>query len=102
MSHYQWGGLPQERKRLAELALLLLTVVALLFVWPAARLAHAATPGTVAAWGDNSNGQSTVPAGLSDATAIDAGAYHSLALKSDGTVVGWGLISMDKALSPLG
>jgi hypothetical protein len=31
-----------------------------------------------------------VPAGLSDAVALAAGAYHSLALKADGTVVAWG------------
>jgi alpha-tubulin suppressor-like RCC1 family protein len=31
-----------------------------------------------------------VPEGLTDITAISAGAWHSLALKSDGTVVGWG------------
>jgi hypothetical protein len=41
----------------------------------------------VVGWGD------TIPqptAGLSGVTAIAAGHYHSLALKSDGTVVGWG------------
>jgi len=31
-----------------------------------------------------------VPPGVSGVTAIAAGEYHSLALKSDGTVVGWG------------
>jgi alpha-tubulin suppressor-like RCC1 family protein len=35
-------------------------------------------------------GETTVPAGLSGVTAIAAGSYHSLALKSDGTVVAWG------------
>jgi trimeric autotransporter adhesin len=33
---------------------------------------------------------STVPAGLSNVVAISAGCNHSLALKRDGTVVGWG------------
>ncbi len=42
------------------------------------------------AWGDNSDGQSSVPAGLSGVIAIAAGGYHSLALKQDGTVVAWG------------
>ncbi len=58
--------------------------------------------GTVAAWGagtvndpDNSIlgadfGQSIVPEGLSNVVAIAAGGYHSLALRADGSVVGWG------------
>jgi alpha-tubulin suppressor-like RCC1 family protein len=31
-----------------------------------------------------------MPAGLDQVTAISAGAYHSMALKADGTVVAWG------------
>ncbi len=46
--------------------------------------------GTVAAWGYNSNGQTTVPDGLTNVTAIAAGCFHTVALKSDGTVVAWG------------
>src|SRR3712207_420296 len=46
--------------------------------------------GTPVAWGDNSVGQSAVPSGLKDAADVDAGDYHSLALKADGTVVAWG------------
>ena len=42
------------------------------------------------AWGDNDYGQCNVPAGLSGVVAVAAGAYHSLALKADGTVVAWG------------
>jgi hypothetical protein len=49
-----------------------------------------ATPGPVVAWGDNSYGQTAVPAGLSEVIAIAAGCYQSLALKGDGTVVSWG------------
>jgi alpha-tubulin suppressor-like RCC1 family protein len=48
------------------------------------------TSGTVAAWGDNSHGQCAVPAGLSNVIAVAAGYWHSLALKSDDAVVGWG------------
>jgi trimeric autotransporter adhesin len=70
-------------------------------VVPAASSASAGaaivTSGTPIAWGAGTTtdsfpnlGQSIVPAGLSDVIAIDAGSYHSLALKSDGTVVGWG------------
>jgi uncharacterized repeat protein (TIGR01451 family) len=58
--------------------------------------------GTVWAWGDNLDGQlgdgsygnyRTTPVQTSSLTgivAVDAGSYYSLALKSDGTVWGWG------------
>src|SRR5437868_4019577 len=51
---------------------------------------QAAGPGTVVGWGWDAFGQSESPAGLSGVTAIAAGGYHNLALKSDGTVTGWG------------
>jgi hypothetical protein len=41
-------------------------------------------------WGNNSNGQATVPAGLTNVIAVATGSFHSLALKNDGTVVAWG------------
>jgi hypothetical protein len=45
---------------------------------------------TLMAWGYNGQGQTNVPdAALNGATAIDAGWFHSLALK-DGGVVAWG------------
>ncbi len=46
--------------------------------------------GTVVAWGNNEKGQCNVPAELRDVTAIAAGGMHTVALKNDGTVVGWG------------
>jgi len=57
--------------------------------------------GTVAAWGQNSNGQlgnggttnqfaPVSVSGLTSVTAISAGDAHSLALKSDGSALGWG------------
>jgi hypothetical protein len=45
--------------------------------------------GTVVAWGANSSGQSTVPNGLSNVSAIAAGSGQNLVLKSNGTVVKW-------------
>src|SRR5262249_26433651 len=45
-------------------------------------------------------GESDVPAGLSDVMAIAAGKYHSLALKSDGTVVAWGDNSQNQCAVP--
>jgi len=41
-------------------------------------------------WGDNSFGQTTVPASATNVVAIAAGGDHSLALKSDGSVIAWG------------
>ena len=48
--------------------------------------------GTVVVWGSESTyGDATPPAGLSNVVAIAAGRGHTLALKNDGTVVGWGI-----------
>ena len=58
--------------------------------------------GTVAAWGTNDAGQTSVPAGLSDVIAVSAGGYHTLALKSNGTVVAWGSNSSGQASIPVG
>ncbi len=56
--------------------------------------------GTVAAWGDNTCGQTNISVGLNGARAIAAGAYHSLALNADGTVVAWGRINERQCLTP--
>lgn len=51
------------------------------------------TTGTrVAVWGSayDGNGNAAVPAALTNIVAIAAGHYHSLALRSDGTVTAWG------------
>jgi hypothetical protein len=38
----------------------------------------------------NNFGQADVPLGLSNVVAIAAGAFHSFALRANGTVAGWG------------
>ena len=43
----------------------------------------------VVAWGDNQDGQTTVPP-LANVAAISAGTTHQLVLLNDGTVVSWG------------
>ena len=45
--------------------------------------------GTVVCWGDNGNGQCTVPAGIT-ATSIHCGKEYTLAVLQDRTVTGWG------------
>jgi alpha-tubulin suppressor-like RCC1 family protein len=49
-----------------------------------------ATGKKLAAWGDNSYGQSAVPNGLTQAVAAACGYYHSLALDVNGKVQAWG------------
>ena len=48
------------------------------------------TGDAVVAWGFSGFGQDTFPPELSDVRATSAGGLHNLALKEDGTVVGWG------------
>ena len=47
----------------------------------------------VVAWGDNTDGETNVPPGLTNVLAIAAGDEHSLALRADGTVIAWGKIA---------
>jgi len=44
----------------------------------------------IGAWGDNADGQCNVSHEAATPCAIAAGAYHSLALNADGSVVAWG------------
>jgi hypothetical protein len=46
--------------------------------------------GSVIAWGRNDNGQTNVPAGLSNVVAVAAGLAHNLALRADGILAAWG------------
>ena len=55
---------------------------------------------TVAAWGRNFAGETTVPAGLTNVVAIAAGFVHSLAVRSDGSIVAWGLNANGQTNAP--
>jgi len=56
----------------------------------------------IVSWGDDDYGQVTdTPLGA-DYVAIAAGAYHSLALRTDGSIVGWGDNGVGQANSPDG
>ena len=46
--------------------------------------------GSVVGWGNNDNGQITIPPGATNAVAVAVGGAHSLALRADGSVVAWG------------
>lgn len=56
--------------------------------------------GTVAAWGDNSYGQTDVPAAATNLVAISAGEGHVIGLRADGTLIGWGRNSYGQATPP--
>ncbi len=58
--------------------------------------------GSVACWGQNANGQATVPAGLSGVAQVSAGGVHTCALKGNGTVACWGLDGYGEASVPAG
>ncbi|HVR34716.1 MAG TPA: immunoglobulin domain-containing protein, partial [Methylomirabilota bacterium] len=68
-----------------------------------ARAVEVAPASSVFAWGANGSQQSAVPIGLvTNVVAVAAGLNHSLALKDDGTVVGWGDNSLGQASPPFG
>jgi len=74
------------------LILMLLVICSTMLVMPVL------AAGTIVSWGDNIG---TPPAG-NNYVAIAAGGFHSLALKNDGSIVGWGLNSNGQATPPAG
>lgn len=72
----------------------------MIILFSATGFAHAG--GLVAAWGDNSAGQTQVSPGVNNVKAVAAGFQHSLALKGDGTVVAWGNNASGQATIPPG
>jgi len=59
--------------------------------------------GRVVAWGNNADGQTTVPlAAQNGVVEIAAGYYHTVALKNDGSVVAWGRNYDGQTTAPTG
>jgi len=58
------------------------------------------TTGRSQAWGDNSAGQTALPASLHEVFALSGGLSHTLALQSDGTLCAWGNNSFGQTNSP--
>jgi hypothetical protein len=53
-------------------------------------------PGTVVGWGEDGQTPAQVPDDLANVSAIASGTEHSLALRTDGTVFGWGSINAEE------
>jgi alpha-tubulin suppressor-like RCC1 family protein len=56
----------------------------------------------VACWGDNSSGQSSVPANLTNVVSVAVGGGHTLALRADGTLGAWGANQRGQGSAPFG
>jgi alpha-tubulin suppressor-like RCC1 family protein len=59
-------------------------------------------PTQIVAWGGNTEGETSVPGGLTDAIAGGAGGAHAVALRANGTVVAWGRNAEGQATVPGG
>ena len=54
------------------------------------RISVSAPPSHIAAWGDDSGGQTDVPTNLDDAVMVAGGDYHTVALRQGGSLLAWG------------
>jgi fibronectin type 3 domain-containing protein len=54
----------------------------------------------VICWGDNGQGQTTVPATLKPCVAVACGDFHTIALQQDGVAVAWGYNQSSQAVVP--
>jgi uncharacterized repeat protein (TIGR03803 family) len=57
---------------------------------------------TIVGWGDNSEGQISIPYGLTNIIGISAGLDHSVALRNDGKLIAWGRNNYGQINIPLG
>lgn len=76
------------------------SAVATLTVMPPVR--QVVLDGTLVAWGSYQDGQTNIPSGLTDVSAVAAGGGHNLALRSDNSVASWGANSFGQASVPFG
>ena len=58
--------------------------------------------GQIAGWGLNDDHQADAPSSLTGVKAIDAGEYHSIALRANGTVAAWGFDNVHETDVPAG
>ena len=56
--------------------------------------------GGIAAWGSDSQGQLDWPVNATNVIGVAAGGGHSLAVREDGSVLGWGLNDSGQTIAP--
>ena len=71
-----------------------------------ARVSVVAPASWLLAWGDNSGGQTNVPAGMTNIVGMAGGDFHTVAIRANGTLAAWGdndegQITIPKQLRPI-
>lgn len=84
-----------SRTRTPTFVFVAICLLAVFFTQP---IFAAKQAGRIVSWGD----QKTPDAPLTNITKIAAGSFHSLALKSEGSIVGWGRNDYGQATPPAG